>query len=197
MKQTKKYNTRETLVRVGTEILTEKGFSNTGIEEILKQVGVPKGSFYHYFKSKEAFGEAVIDNYAQYFSNKLDRLLTDQQHKPLQRLQNFIEEAKAGIQRYEFKRGCLVGNLGQELGAVNDNYRNLLESVFLTWQHKVATCLREAQTDGDLPSQADCEQLASFFWIGWEGAILRTKLVRNTQPLDLFATQFFNLINIE
>ncbi|WP_353572751.1 TetR/AcrR family transcriptional regulator [Candidatus Albibeggiatoa sp. nov. BB20] len=189
----KKQNTRDILIRVGTEILTEKGFTNTGIEEILKRVNVPKGSFYHYFKSKEAFGEAVIEHYAAYFSDKLDRLLTDTQHKPLQRLRNFVEEAKAGMQRYDFKRGCLVGNLGQELGAVNDNYRHLLENVFLIWQEKVATCLREAQSRDELSAQADCEQLAAFFWIGWEGAILRAKLVRSTQPLELFAAQFFSL----
>ncbi|MEK7991657.1 MAG: TetR/AcrR family transcriptional regulator [Thiotrichaceae bacterium] len=195
-KRQKKQNTREILIRVGTEILTEKGFTNTGIDEILKRVGVPKGSFYHYFKSKEAFGEAVIENYATYFSNKLDRLLTDTEHKPLQRLHNFIEDAKVGMQRYEFKRGCLVGNLGQELGAVNDNYRHLLENVFLTWQAKIAVCLREAQNNAELSAQADCEQLAAFFWIGWEGAILRAKLVRSNQPLDLFAAHFFKMFHV-
>lgn len=186
--------TREILIRVGTEILTEKGFTHTGIDEILKRVNVPKGSFYHYFKSKEAFGEAIIDNYAHYFSKKLDRLLTDTQYPPLRRLQHFIEEAKIGMQRYEFKRGCLIGNLGQEMGAINDNYRERLESVFLIWQHKVAACLYEAQTQRSLSDKLDCEQLAAFFWIGWEGAILRAKLVRSTQPLDLFAQQFFNLL---
>jgi TetR/AcrR family transcriptional repressor of nem operon len=126
----------------------------------------------------------------------LDRLLTDTQHKPLQRLHNFVEDAKAGMQRYEFKRGCLVGNLGQELGAVNENYRHLLENVFLTWQEKVAICLREAQSQGELSAQADCDQLAAFFWIGWEGAILRAKLVRHTQPLELFAAQFFRMFDV-
>jgi len=187
--------TRDTLIQIGTEILTEKGFTYTGIDEILKRVGVPKGSFYHYFKSKEAFGEAIIDNYAQYFSKKLDRILTDSQYPPLQRLQRFIDEAKEGMQRYEFKRGCLIGNLGQEMGAINDNYRERLESVFLIWQHKIASCLYEAQNQGALSETLDCEQLAAFFWIGWEGAILRAKLVRTTQPLDLFSQQFFNLLH--
>ena len=59
-------DTRKDLVWCGTELLTERGFQITGIEEVLKRVGVPKGSFYHYFKSKDEFGHAVIENYEQY-----------------------------------------------------------------------------------------------------------------------------------
>src|SRR5574343_599729 len=64
--------TRELLLRAGLEVLTEKGFAATGIDEVLKRVGVPKGSFYHYFDSKEAFGAALIDRYASYFALKLE-----------------------------------------------------------------------------------------------------------------------------
>jgi len=69
--------TRESLVRAGLVALTEKGFSATGIDEILKAVGVPKGSFYHYFDSKEAFGAELIDRYGQYFARRLERFFAD------------------------------------------------------------------------------------------------------------------------
>jgi TetR/AcrR family transcriptional repressor of nem operon len=69
--------TRETLCRAGVAALTEKGFSATGIDEILKSVGVPKGSFYHFFASKEAYGSELITLYARYFVRKLDRFLLD------------------------------------------------------------------------------------------------------------------------
>ena len=70
-------DTRDALVRCGTEILTEQGFLSTGIDTVLSRVGVPKGSFYHYFQSKEDFGHAVLENYAGYFARKLDRCLLD------------------------------------------------------------------------------------------------------------------------
>jgi len=86
---------REKLIWCGTALLTEKGFNSTGIEEILKQVNVPKGSFYHYFKNKEGFGEAVINNYADYFSRKLEKHLGDESLPALLRLQNFIQKNSA------------------------------------------------------------------------------------------------------
>jgi len=188
---------RDRLIWCGTALLTEKGFNSTGIEEILKQVNVPKGSFYHYFKNKEGFGEAVIDNYADYFSQKLDRHLSNDSLPALQRLQSFIQEIKQGMAKYQYQRGCLVGNMGQELANSNDKFRMQLEAVFQTWQQQVSNCLQLAQIEGTLANDANCDYLAEFFWIGWEGAVLRSKLTRNDQPLTIFSTQFFALLPVQ
>ena len=90
-------DTRNALVWCGTELLTERGFQITGIDEVLKRVGVPKGSFYHYFKSKDHFGHAVIDNYETYYAKKMDRIFNDPSQTPLQRLVNFTVNAKLAI----------------------------------------------------------------------------------------------------
>lgn len=186
--------TRERLVRRGIALLTERGFAATGIDAVLKAEGVPKGSFYHYFASKDDFGRAVIDGYAAYFAAKLDRWLLNEARSPLDRFRDFIADAKSGMTRHAFTRGCLVGNLGQELGGTHDGFRGPLEAVFLDWQTRVEDCLRAAQAAGEIAPDADCAALAAFFWIGWEGAILRAKLVRSTQPLDLFADTFFHIL---
>lgn len=183
--------TRERLVRAGIEILTEQGFASTGIDAVLKRVGVPKGSFYHYFASKEAFGRAVIEGYAAYFARKLDRWLLDETSAPLGRLRDFVADGKAGLRRFGFRRGCLIGNLGQELGGTHDSLRAPLEAVFRDWQGRVARCLDDAVAAGELAPETDTARLAEIFWIGWEGAILRAKLVRDTTPVDLFAEHFF------
>ncbi|MBV6749673.1 acrylate utilization transcriptional regulator AcuR [Pseudomonas gingeri] len=182
--------TREMLIRCGTEILTEQGFMATGIDTVLKRVGVPKGSFYHYFDSKEAFGQAVLESYAGYFARKLDRWLLDASLPPLQRLRGFVDEAKAGMARHEFRRGCLVGNLGQEVTLLPDSYREQLDAVFRSWELRLSRCLQAAQAAGELAADADCEALASFFWIGWEGAVLRARLVRSDVPLEIFMQGF-------
>ena len=182
---------RERLVRAGIEILTEQGFASTGIDAVLKRVGVPKGSFYHYFASKEAFGHAVIEGYAAYFARKLDRWLLDTSRAPLDRLRDFVADGKAGLRRFGFRRGCLIGNLGQELGGTHAGLREPLEAVFADWQGRVARCLDDAVAAGDLAADADTTRLAEIFWIGWEGAILRAKLVRDTAPVDLFTEHFF------
>lgn len=184
--------TRDALIRCGVKILTEKSFAATSIGEILGLLNVPKGSFYHYFDSKEAFGCAVIDHYAQYFANKLDRLLLDPRQPPLQRVWGFIEEACCGMVRHQFQRGCLIGNLGQEMSSLPEAFRAKLETTFIDWQQRLARCLHEARQTGALLPEADCEQLAAFFWIGWEGAVLRAKLERTVTPLLIFAQGFFN-----
>ena len=183
-------DTREVLLRCGMEVLTEQGFAVTGIDTVLKRVSVPKGSFYHYFDSKEAFGQAVLQRYAEYFARKLDRWLLNEDVLPLQRLRNFVEDAKAGMTKYQFRRGCLVGNLGQEVVVLPESFRNELEAVLLDWQQRLAACLREAVRQGQIAPDSDCEALAAFFWIGWEGAVLRARLVQDVRPLDVFTDGF-------
>ena len=177
-------------MRAGLEVLTEKGFSAVGIDEILRRIQVPKGSFYHYFPSKDAFGLQLIDRYADYFAQKLDRYLTDATLSPLQRLRAFMDDAIRGMSRHAFKRGCLVGNLGQEMGSLPEHFRARITAVFADWQARVGQCLTAAQIAGEISPALDCERLAMVFWIGWEGAVLRAKLERSTQPLEAFG-EFF------
>lgn len=192
--QPPKANIRDALIRCGVELCTETGFQVTGIETILRRVGVPKGSFYHYFKNKHEFGMAVIDSYADYFGKKLDRFLTDESFPPLQRLRNFTHNAQAGMARFEFRRGCLVGNLGQELAGLDEEFRMRLENTLRDWERKTASCLDAAKHAGEISESSDTQELAVFFWVGWEGAILRSKLTRSSAPMVLFADRFFEHI---
>ncbi|ELI6431407.1 TetR family transcriptional regulator [Aeromonas sp. 2HA2] len=187
-------DTRDLLLRAGLIVLTEKGFSSSGLDEILKQACVPKGSFYHYFDSKEAFGKALIDCYASYFVRKLERHLQNPALSHLDRIAAFIADAQEGMQRYEFKRGCLIGNLGQEMGSLPESFREQLGGVFRDWQQRFTRVLEAAQAAGEICPQVDCSQMAAFFWIGWEGAVLRAKLERSNEPLQLFAACFFRSI---
>lgn len=187
-------DTRQALINFGLAVLTEKGYSYTGIDEILRLAGVPKGSFYHYFDNKEAFGQTLIEAYGRFFAHKLERSFTDTSRPPLARLEAFVQDAKAGMRKYDYRRGCLIGNLGQEMAALPESFRGLLTATFQDWEARVARVLREAQQAGDIPEAADCESLATFFWIGWEGAVLRAKLEQSAQPLDQFAQGFMALV---
>jgi len=189
-------DTRNALVWCGTELLTERGFQITGIDEVLKRVGVPKGSFYYYFKSKDHFGHAVIDNYEAYYAKKMDSIFNDTSQTPLQRLVNFTVNAKNGMVKFDFKRGCLIGNLGQELAALNTQFRERLEGVLVSWERRVAVCLSEAIDIGEIAPGQDPQALSRFFWVGWEGAILRSKLMRSLEPIDQFTSIFFRSVLI-
>lgn len=183
-------DTRTRLIRRGVELLTERGYLATGLDELLRSVGVPKGSFYHYFESKESFGLAALDAYAAYFARKLDRWLLDTSIDPLDRIAAFVNDAGAGMERYGFTRGCAVGNLGLEVGALPESFRLRLLAITTDWERRVARCLGAAQRAGVLRRSARCADLAAFFWIGWEGAVLRAKLERREAPLRTFFQGF-------
>jgi TetR/AcrR family transcriptional regulator, transcriptional repressor for nem operon len=187
-------DTKRALVWCGTELLTERGFQVTGIDEVLKRVGVPKGSFYHFFSNKHEFGEAVIQNYVDYYARKMARIFDDESTSPLSRLRVFVEDAKRGMLKYGYRRGCLIGNLGQELASLDDAFREQLEAVLLSWERRVEGCLGQAIEAGELAPGSDAVAISRFFWIGWEGAVLRAKLTRNAEPLDQFASMFFAML---
>ncbi|WP_407185135.1 TetR/AcrR family transcriptional regulator [Bradyrhizobium centrosematis] len=182
--------TRDVLIRCGMEVLTEQGFAATGLDALLRRATVPKGSFYHYFASKADFGREVMKAYDAFFCRKLDRALTNDRLAPSERMRAFVEDAKAGMAKYQYTRGCLVGNLSQEVEALPDSYRADLNGIVRGWQRKVARCLELARDAGEIEVSADCEALAEFFWIGWEGAVMRARLVKNGAPLDTFIAGF-------
>jgi TetR/AcrR family transcriptional repressor of nem operon len=178
------------LFEISTEIFTQKGFSSTGLDEIVQRAQVPKGSFYYYFGSKEEFAQEVIRNYAAYFAKKLDRTLGDTTLPPLERLRAFLTDATHGVRRFEFKRGCLVGNLGQEMASLQDDFRVLLLAVLNQWRERFCDCIAQAQAAGDIATKVEPAALAQFFWSAWEGAVLCAKLEQSTRALDNVATLF-------
>ncbi|MFT9454543.1 TetR family transcriptional regulator C-terminal domain-containing protein [Komagataeibacter saccharivorans] len=190
--------TRAMLVRAGVVLLTEKGFSATCVDDVLNATGISKGSFYYCFSSKEDFGRALIESYATYFNEKLDRWLTDQAVAPLQRLLNFMREAKTGMQRHAFRRGCLIGNLGQEIDILPDSFNVMLRTILHGWEHRVTDCL--LATCAPVPTAAQetlCGRLSRYFWIGWEGAVLRARMEHGPESLDLFATFYLAQAAVE
>lgn len=183
---------RAALIRSGMESMTKHGYISSNLESVLKKEGIPKGSFYYYFKSKEDFGREVISCYASFFAYKLDKyLLNESVPSPVERLKLFYEDARQGMAKYHFERGCLIGELMQEESLLPDGYNAVLNEILTLWQDKVARCLEQAQQIKEIKQGIDCWELAYFFWIGWEGAVMRAKLVKDPQPLDIFIKLFF------
>ena len=186
--------TRQKLIRTGLIYLTERGYGASGVDEILKTAGVPKGSFYHHFGSKAEFGAALIEAYHLYFAAILDRAFGDPTLAPLDRLRRFTVDAEAGMARHGFRRGCLIGNLGQEMAVLPEPFRARLIAVLEDWQTRTEPCLVEAAASGALRPGLQPAPLAAHFWTGWEGAVLRAKMERGPKPLRAFADSFFKLV---
>lgn len=175
---------RGELIRLGVAILTEKGFYNFSLDELVALAGVPKGSFHYYFANKDAYALEVIQAYAEYFARKLDQHLTDETLQPMDRIRAFAEDAANGMERFDYKRGCLVGNLSQELAALDETFRAKLLEVIQDWRSRIERCLDEAKAAGEIAPEADTAALARYFWNAWEGAVLCSKLEKSRAPLD-------------
>ena len=183
--------TRNRLIRTGAEILCEQSFASMGIELVLKRAGLSKGSFYHFFASKELFGLEVIQHYAEFFNRKLDRTLKSDGSSALQRLRRYTEDGMEGMARFDFKRGCLIGNLMQELAATHPAFRHAMTEVLLGWENRVTDCLEQAIAEGDLPPSLNVRPYAEFFWTGWEGSLMQAKRHQTVEPLAQFVQIFF------
>jgi TetR/AcrR family transcriptional repressor of nem operon len=189
-----KQKTKLALLDAGKQVFLEKGYNNAGIEAILQAAGVPKGSFYYYFDSKEDFGLQVLDRFAEYYGEVLDRNLKDESVAPLDRLRRHVEGIIERLESQACRKGCLVGNLSQEMADQSELFRARLEEIFEGWVDRYADCLRQAQQAGDIPAHLDVRELAEF-WLGsWQGAILRAKTMRSTAPLRTFLNMMFSYV---
>lgn len=182
--------TRQEIIQAGVVLLTQQSISATGIDQVLKKVGISKGSFYHYFHNKEAFLIEAINEYSDYFSRRLDKHFKRPDYSCQQALLGFLADAQEGMAKYQFDRGCLVGNMGQEADALSENVRLQVESTLQRWQQALAQRLRQAQQLGELSADIEPVLEAEFFWIGWEGAIMRAKLARSSQPMVVFMHKY-------
>lgn len=175
-------DTRRHLLEHGVSMVLRHGYHDLGIAALLEEAGVPKGSFYHHFKSKEDFGLQVIDLYMQDVHAGLDQSLGDASLPPLQRVRRFFELTEEKY-RTEGYLGCLLGGLGQELSGVSEAFRRKVEQCFAEIAQRIAGCLEEAIRQGDLAANTDAQRMAQLLVNCWEGAALRTRIRRDPAPL--------------
>jgi len=189
-----KVTTKAALVDAGTQLILERGYHHTGIQDVLQAAEVPKGSFYYYFPSKEAFGLEVIAQFAATYLARLEQYLGDTTASPLTRLRRHHEELLARFERRGCRGGCLIGNLSQELADQSPSLRAQLDTVLTSWRERYAQLFREAQAVGELRADLDPQALADFYLNSFEGALLRAKVSKSPAPLRVFLTCMFDSV---
>ena len=186
-----KPGTRDNLIRVGVKMLHEAGYSATGIKEIVDAAKVPKGSFYNYFESKEAFGKEVVDVYFDHGLAELRALLDDNDVPALLRLKAYFAKRIRDYQGAGFVRGCMLGNLSLEIADHSPMIRERLATHFGTWSSLFEACIAEAQSSGEIRSQASAAVLSQFLLNSWEGSLLRMRSEKSDEPLHQFMEVVF------
>jgi TetR/AcrR family transcriptional repressor of nem operon len=187
-------NTREHLIDVGLQLIHSTGYASTGVKEILDHAGVPKGSFYHYFSSKEAFAEAVLARYAATETDRAVAILGDTRIRPIKRVRKYFNELLSIFGQTGPITGCLVGNLSLEVADQSPVLQQQLSATFSAWQQGISAVLREAVEMGDLPRSTKTQELAAFLLNSWEGALVRSKADKSDEPLEIFLHFAFNVL---
>ena len=179
---------RERIIRAGAAIMHGQGYAATGLKEILDAAGAPKGSFYHYFPSKEAFALAVIDHYEGMLAAIGRPALVTEGLTCRERLALFVARYRESQAEGGFRRGCPIGNLVLELAGQSEVLgRRLavsLEGLTRFFRRLVAA----GQADGEIEASLDAAEAAGFLAGAWQGALLRMKAARDDGPLATFET---------
>lgn len=184
MKTVAKTLTKEKLLDKGVSLLMEQGYHGTGLQDVLTSVGVPKGSFYNYFSSKEEFGADVIRHYIEPFIQQLDRHLSDPDLDGVGALDAYLRELIAESERRRFKGGCLLGNLIGEIGDTSDACRDSLRDTLHRYRDKLAEAIARGQEEGSFRTDKRAGEMADFLVNAWQGALLRMKVEQSVAPLE-------------
>lgn len=182
---------RDRLLEEGLRLFAQQGFNATGVQQIADAAGVPKGSFYNYFDSKERFAGEVLARYQERECVELERLLVQGSGSPLARLRATFDHWIDEMRECGFTGGCLAGRLAQELAGEVPDLRPPLERVFTCQRGYLAACLREARQAGELEDGPPAETLAEFILNAWQGALQRAKAAGDEAPLRICADVVF------
>jgi TetR/AcrR family transcriptional regulator, transcriptional repressor for nem operon len=176
-------NVRDKIVAAGLKVMYAQGFNGCSIQDITDTAGVPKGSFYNHFKSKELLALEVLESYQ---SLAQVEMLADRTKAPIARLRGYFKVLSRVHKATGYGGGCLMGNLGLELSDSSQRVRKALFRHFSDWHRAIAAVLREGQQNGEVDAGADADQMARFLIAAWEGSLLQMKVSKTAGPLDDF-----------
>jgi TetR/AcrR family transcriptional repressor of nem operon len=188
--------TKERILDAAEEIMLQKSFHSVGLNEILAAVKVPKGSFYHYFQSKEQFGVELLSHYVKEASAFKRRLLLDAKMEPdpLKRLSAYLDCSISKTYENSCKCSCLVVKLATEVAAFSDSMRETLAQGMREWRGIFEKLIAEGQTKGVI--RIDIDAAFSSEWIQdlWTGATHRSQIERSVESLRTAKTVILNYL---
>lgn len=181
---------KELILEAGLQVMKQQGYNGTGIKDIVKAAGVPKGSFYTYFDSKEAFAVEAIDKASSAGYEHSRAMLSTRTIPPTERLTHFFASAANNACENQFKIGCFMGNMCQEMADGNEAIRLKVKQAMRLYTQLIEHVLEEAQMSGEMSADKDPKMVAEFLFNAWEGALMRVKASCCREPLDAFLTLF-------
>jgi len=190
----KKYNKTE-IIKTGIEVFRQNGYEGTGISDILEACDIPKGSFYNYFKTKSDYVEQVIDHYGDQQLEFMTRYLKDPDLSPLNRLKKLYQKWININQQEKIKSGCLVNNISNEMGGLNNNLADAADRNYNKWLNLIARIIAKGQSIEEIRNDIGALELADYLHGSFFGMLSRMKSTRSTASLDNWYKVAFSVIS--
>jgi TetR/AcrR family transcriptional regulator, transcriptional repressor for nem operon len=188
-------DTRRSILDVAQRIMARKGYAAVGINEVLAEAGVPKGSFYHYFSSKDAFGEAMMKSYFQEYLADMDRTLARSGRSAAERLMAYWRQWHETQSLDECHGRCLAVKLGAEVSDLSEAMRLALKEGTTAIVDRLERTIDEGLRDGSLTISGQARATAEVLYDMWLGASVMAKIHRSSAPLDTTMTATRHLLN--
>ena len=169
-------STRQELLDLGVKLLSENGYNGTGLKQILDAAGVPKGSFYNYFPSKEAYAAEIIEHYMGNLLKMFDMVVENHTGSPLQVIRFAYRNMITHFTESSCHRGCLMGNMAAEIASSSELCREVMCRMYQQWRIRFSALLAKGQELGEVRSDMTPETMADLFWNQWQGSLLRMQL---------------------
>ncbi|MGI8496778.1 MAG: TetR family transcriptional regulator C-terminal domain-containing protein [Gemmatimonadaceae bacterium] len=174
---------RKQIIEAATVLVGRQGYQNTSIDEVIREAKLcGKGHFYHYFKSKEELGYAVLARQFERFTERGLAILSDPMVEPLERLTHFIDAVVKSHAERGCAEGCPFGNLAAEMADEHEGFRKRIEAVFERWSAQIQALLREARPQ--LEDGVDIARLARFIIATLEGALMMSRVTREISVME-------------
>jgi TetR/AcrR family transcriptional repressor of nem operon len=174
---------RQHLIDIAKALMAEKGYTAVGLAELVAAAGVPKGSFYYYFKSKEEFGQALLDDYFTTYLQTVDALLTGP-GTARERLLAYFDYWRATQASSAPEGKCLVVKLGAEVCDLSVDMGAVLQQGTGAILERLTQCVEAGHFDGSVAAATAARVLAESLYQLWLGASLMVKVARNGGPFD-------------
>jgi TetR/AcrR family transcriptional repressor of nem operon len=181
---TRNTDTRRIILDTAQRIMAHKGYSAVGINEVLAKAGVPKGSFYHYFASKDAFGEAILKSYFADYLADMDGILARPGQSAAERLMTYWQQWRDTQSVEECQGKCLAVKLGAEVADLSESMRLALKEGTSAIVDRIARTIASGLEEGSLSVDGDPRDVAQALYDMWLGASVMCKIHRSLVPLD-------------
>jgi len=183
--------TRDLILDTALELFHMNGYTATGVTDITRAAGVPKGSFYHFFDSKETLAVETVNRYAE---RTQVGILRDPSRSPLERIRTHIDLMISLATAGGSPRGCLLGTFSTEMPSQSDSITLVVNARLDAWTDQLALTIAEASEAGEISTHSDPRRMAGFIVAGLEGAFARAKVSRSRKPLDDFRESLFEYV---